>query len=55
MRHTLELDPPGGLVGEAIARLLHDWTEEMMAADLRRFKTLMEAGMAVHSPTVRGG
>lgn len=49
VRHTLELDPPGGLVGEAIARLMHDWTEEMMDADLRRFKTLMEAGTVVDS------
>jgi uncharacterized membrane protein len=49
VRHTLELEPPGGLVGEAIARLLHDWTEEMMEADLRRFKTLMEAGTVVDS------
>ena len=47
VRHTLELDPPGGLVGEAIARLMHDWTEEMLHADLRRFKTLMEAGTVV--------
>lgn len=50
VHHTLELDAPGGLVGEAIARLMHDWTEEMLHADLRRFKTLMEAGTAVDSP-----
>lgn len=49
VRHTMELDPPGGMVGEAIARLMHDWTEEMMEADLRRFKTLMEAGTPVDS------
>ena len=49
VRHTLELDPPGGIVGEAIARVMHDMTEEMIQADLRRFKTLMEAGMVVGS------
>jgi hypothetical protein len=29
--------------------MMHDWTEEMLHADLRRFKTLMEAGTAVDS------
>lgn len=47
VRHTLELDPPGGIVGEAIARVMQGMTEEMMQADLRRFKTLMEAGSTV--------
>ncbi len=49
VRHALELDPPGGIVGEAIARVMHDWTEEVMQADLRRFKTLMEAGSVAGS------
>jgi uncharacterized membrane protein len=47
VRYTLELDPPGGMVGEAIARVMHDWTEEVMEGDLRRLKTLMEAGTVV--------
>lgn len=47
VRHTLELEPPGGTVGEAIARVMHDYTEEVMEGDLRRFKTLMEAGTVV--------
>lgn len=49
VRYTLELDPPGGVVGEALARVVHDWTEAVMEADLRRFKTLMEAGTVVGS------
>lgn len=47
VRHTLEFDPPGGMVGEAIARVMQGMTKEMVQADLRRFKTLMEAGTIV--------
>jgi uncharacterized membrane protein len=47
VRHTLEFDPPGGMVGEAIARVMQGMTKEMVQADLRRFKTLMEAGTTV--------
>lgn len=47
VRHTLEFDPPGGMVGEAIARVMQGMTKEMVQADLRRFKTLMEAGATV--------
>jgi uncharacterized membrane protein len=47
VRHTLEFDPPGGMVGEAIARMMQGMTKEMVQADLRRFKTLMEAGTVV--------
>jgi uncharacterized membrane protein len=49
VRHTLELDPPGGIVGEAIARVMQGMTKEMLQADLRRFKTLMEAGTTAGS------
>lgn len=47
VRHTLQFDPPGGVVGQAIASAFHDVPEKMVHDDLRRFKTLMEAGMAV--------
>ena len=55
VRHTLEFDPPGGMVGEAIARVMQGMTKEMVQADLRRFKTLMEAGTVVGSAPVGGG
>lgn len=47
VRHTLQFDPPGGVVGQAIASAFHQMPEKMIQDDLRRFKTLMEAGMAV--------
>jgi uncharacterized membrane protein len=49
VRHTLQFDPPGGVVGQAIASAFHQMPEKMVQDDLRRFKTLMEAGMAVTS------
>ena len=49
VHYTLELDPPGGMVGEAIARVMHDWTEKVVEGDLRRLKTLMEEGTAAAS------
>lgn len=47
VRHTLQFDPPGGVVGQAIASAFHDVPEKMVQDDLRRFKTLMEAGLTV--------
>jgi uncharacterized membrane protein len=57
VRHTLQFDPPGGVVGQAIASAFHQMPEKMIQDDLRRFKTLMEAGMTVGSggPGVSGG
>ncbi|HYR11490.1 MAG TPA: SRPBCC family protein [Longimicrobium sp.] len=57
VRHTLQFDPPGGVVGQAIASAFHQMPEKMVQDDLRRFKTLMEAGMTVSSdgPVVSGG
>lgn len=57
VRHTLQFDPPGGVVGQAIASAFHQMPEKMVQDDLRRFKTLMEAGLAVGSdaPMVSGG
>jgi uncharacterized membrane protein len=49
VRYTLQFDPPGGVVGQAIASAFHQMPEKMVQDDLRRFKTLMEAGMIVGS------
>lgn len=39
---TLQYVPPGGIAGEAAARLLSD-PEEMLEEDLRRFKSYVES------------
>ena len=44
VRHFLEFDPPGGVIGDAIASVFHELPEEMVRGDLRRFRQLMEAG-----------
>lgn len=45
VHHALDFDPPGGIVGHAIASALHELPEVMLRDDLRRFKQLMETGM----------
>ncbi|HZG43686.1 MAG TPA: SRPBCC family protein [Longimicrobium sp.] len=45
VHHALDFDPPGGIVGQAIASALHELPEVMLRDDLRRFKQLMETGM----------
>ena len=50
VHHALDFDPPGGIVGQAIASALHELPEVMLRDDLRRFKQLMETGMVL-----RGG
>lgn len=47
----LEFVPPGGAAGRAAARLLGPITSQQVREDLRRFKTLMEAG---EIPTTTG-
>jgi uncharacterized membrane protein len=47
VRYTVEFLPPGGVVGQAIASAFHQMPEKMIQDDLRRFKTVMEAGMVV--------
>jgi uncharacterized membrane protein len=44
VRYFVEMDPPGGVVGEAIARAFHELSDEMLKGDLRRLRSLMEAG-----------
>lgn len=42
VRHAVEFEPPGGIVGQAIASALHELPQQMVRDDLRRFKQLME-------------
>ena len=44
VHYTLEIDPPGGVVGQAILGLFHSMPQAMLEDDLRRFRELMEAG-----------
>jgi uncharacterized membrane protein len=41
---VLEYNPPGGIVGVAIAKLFGEEPEQQLGDDLRRFKQLMETG-----------
>jgi uncharacterized membrane protein len=43
---TIEYDAPGGLIGEAAAKLFSN-PEQQVEADLHRFKELMEQGAAL--------
>jgi len=47
---SLEYQPPGGMVGTALAKLLHTITTQRLREDLRHFKQLLESG---EQPTVR--
>jgi uncharacterized membrane protein len=42
-------EPPGGLVGAAVARLLGEHPDQQIRDDLRRFKQVMETGEVVRS------
>lgn len=44
VRVYLNYQPPGGPVADALAKLFGKSPEQMIAADLRRFQQLMEAG-----------
>lgn len=41
---VIEYNPPGGAIGNAIAKLFGESPEQQVGDDLRRFKMLMEAG-----------
>jgi uncharacterized membrane protein len=45
----LEYNPPGGRIGAAVAKLFAHSPEQLIGADLRRFKQIMEVGEVVHS------
>lgn len=44
IRYFVEFDPPGGVIGEAIAHAFHEAPRDMVRGDLRRFRTLLDAG-----------
>ncbi|HEX8391891.1 MAG TPA: SRPBCC family protein [Longimicrobium sp.] len=46
VRATMEFHPPAGVVGQAIATALHQSPHDILRADLRAFKALMEGGAA---------
>lgn len=47
----IKYSPPGGIVGEAFARMLNGITAQQVKDDIRRFKNLMETGVV---PTIEG-
>jgi uncharacterized membrane protein len=54
---TLEYDPPGGRLGQLVAKLFGEEPDAQVREDLRRFKAIMEAGEAPTSdmrPTGHG-
>lgn len=44
VRVHLDVDPPGGGLGRAVGRMLSPITKQQVHEDLRRFKSLLEAG-----------
>ena len=44
VRLTMRYDPPGGIVGKGIAKLLQREPHIQARRDLRRFKSLLETG-----------
>jgi uncharacterized membrane protein len=51
VRVHLDINPPGGRLGSGIGRLLSPITKQQVHEDLRRFKSLLEAG---EIPTTAG-
>ena len=49
VRVELSYDPPGGKLGNAVARLLGEEPRQQVTDDLRRFKQIMETGEVVRS------
>ncbi|HEX8360548.1 MAG TPA: SRPBCC family protein [Longimicrobium sp.] len=46
VHYTVEIERPGGVVGQAILGLLHPKPQAMMEDELRSFRELMESGAA---------
>jgi uncharacterized membrane protein len=44
VRVVTEYQPPGGVIGDAIAKLFGESPKQQLGDDLRRFKMLMETG-----------
>jgi len=57
VRYFVEFDPPGGVIGDAIASVFHDAPKEMVRGDLRRFRQMLETGetAAATAPLAGGG
>jgi uncharacterized membrane protein len=58
VRYFVEFDPPGGVIGDAIASAFHDAPRDMIRGDLRRFRQFAEAEDTaianVDAPTAAG-
>lgn len=54
VRATITYDPPGGVVGEWIAKLLQREPNVQARGDLRRFKQFMETGEVTSSASPSG-
>ena len=52
---TLRYDPPGGKLGEAVARYFGEDPHQQLDDDLRRFKQVLETGEVVRSDGAPGG
>ncbi len=50
VRVDMRYDPPGGVAGDRIARLLGNDLEAQVEEDLRRFKVSMESSLSELSP-----
>jgi uncharacterized membrane protein len=53
VRVMLQYDPPAGLVGVAMAKILGEEPAEQIEEDLRRFKQVMETGDIATNPNSR--
>ncbi len=49
LRVELKYDPPGGVLGAAIAKLFGEEPAQQIAGDLRRLKQVLETGEVLHS------
>jgi uncharacterized membrane protein len=49
VRVNIQYNPPGGIIGAGIAKLLGKEPGQQVQDDLRRFKQIMEIGEVVHS------
>jgi uncharacterized membrane protein len=55
VRVEIDYNPPGGVVGEWVAKLFGEEPEQQVSADLRRFKQVIETGeVVVSDATLRG-
>lgn len=54
VRYFVEFDPPGGVIGDAIASAFHDAPRDMIRGDLRRFRQYAESAAAAASDAPTG-